>query len=724
MSCQKGRFTIPGESGCEALTLKMAEKWGADAIRDSDGTILSEDILNSNYKIYSTICLIRDHNEWATENPDKLQQTFLMAGPIMAVSNTLDIWLLKQFFQDQFKVNDSPEALKYWQVFDRTEGNEIPIESWDYCAATGIVTINKTIPFHEYSVNFLAYTIWEQISMYNHVTNHWNSEHLMPIDPIYPETRNFIRGWLKEWCETHPHTDVVRFTSMFYNFTWIWGESEKNRTLFSDWGSYDFTVSPYALTLFKKKYGYSLSSEDFINKGNFQATNMPATKHKRDWMNFINSFVVKYGKELVDVVHSYGKKAYVFYDDSWIGVEPWGKRFHQFGFDGLIKCAFSGFEARLCGDVNIPVHELRLHPYLFPVGLGGTPTFMEGGHPMEDARKYWINIRRGILRTSIQRIGLGGYLHLTEEFPDFQNYIEEIADDFRRIASYHDLGEPYILSPKVAVLHYWGKLRSWTCSGHFHETYMHVLIHIIEALSGMPFKVDFIDFDDVKDGKLKKYDVVINAGREGSAWSGGEQWRDSCIVSEVSRFVDNGGVFIGVQDPSAIEGFSHYFRMAAVLGIDKDAGEKVCHGKPCFELEKIDRLLPEGVRISAEKGIYLWDFNTKVLIESGGIPALTVHSFGKGIGIYLGGFSYSNANTRLLMNLILLSLNTNRTKLKMPENTLYITDNPDTECTYFPNSGVLVVINNSNIDQHTKIKTQNGTIEIIIPAFGQKEIVI
>ena len=103
MSCQKGRFTIPGESGCEALTLKMAEKWGADAIRDSDGTILSEDILNSNYKIYSTICLIRDHNEWATENPDKLQQTFLMAGPIMAVSNTLDIWLLKQFFQDQFK---------------------------------------------------------------------------------------------------------------------------------------------------------------------------------------------------------------------------------------------------------------------------------------------------------------------------------------------------------------------------------------------------------------------------------------------------------------------------------------------------------------------------------------------------------------------------------------------------------------------------------------------
>ena len=33
----KGGFTLPGEAGYEDLTLKMAEKWGADVIRDSDG---------------------------------------------------------------------------------------------------------------------------------------------------------------------------------------------------------------------------------------------------------------------------------------------------------------------------------------------------------------------------------------------------------------------------------------------------------------------------------------------------------------------------------------------------------------------------------------------------------------------------------------------------------------------------------------------------------------
>ena len=41
MGKTKGGFTLPGESGYEKLTLEMAEKWGADVIRDSDGTELS-----------------------------------------------------------------------------------------------------------------------------------------------------------------------------------------------------------------------------------------------------------------------------------------------------------------------------------------------------------------------------------------------------------------------------------------------------------------------------------------------------------------------------------------------------------------------------------------------------------------------------------------------------------------------------------------------------------
>lgn len=212
---------------------------------------------------------------------------------------------------------------------------------------------------------------------------------------------------------------VVRFTSLFYNFVWIWGSNERNRNLFTDWGSYDFTVSPLALKEFEKEYRYALTAEDFVHQGKFQVTHMPATPSKRDWMDFIHKFVVSFGKELIEITHNYGKKAYVFYDDSWIGVEPYGPHFSEFGFDGLIKCVFSGYEVRLCAGVDVPVHELRLHPYLFSVGLGGAPTFQEGGNPTRDAKEYWNHVRRVLLRVPIQRIGLGGYLHLAEDFPDF-----------------------------------------------------------------------------------------------------------------------------------------------------------------------------------------------------------------------------------------------------------------------------------------------------------------
>ena len=51
MGKTKGGFTLPGESGYEKLTLEMAEKWGADVIRDSDGTELSPEIINAGFVI-------------------------------------------------------------------------------------------------------------------------------------------------------------------------------------------------------------------------------------------------------------------------------------------------------------------------------------------------------------------------------------------------------------------------------------------------------------------------------------------------------------------------------------------------------------------------------------------------------------------------------------------------------------------------------------------------
>lgn len=708
-----GGFTLPGEADHEALTLELARRWGADVIRDSDGTWLSDDILNAGYGIYSTICIIREHNEFAWQHPECLQQTFLSTEPQTALEpGEMTVDLLAGFFRDQFQVNDTDDAMKYWQVWDRTAGGLLEREDWRY--DSGRVTVLSPVPFHSYTVSFLAWRVWEEISMYNHVTNGWEKEHLMPIDPRLPVAQEYLYSWLDNWCREHPATTVVRFTSMFYNFVWIWGGDARRRNIFTDWGSYDFTVSIKALEDFAAEYGYSLTAEDFINGGKLQVTHMPPTAHKRDYMDFTQRFVADFGRKLVDLVHRWGKRAYVFYDDSWVGVEPYGRHFPEFGFDGIIKCVFSGYEVRLCAGVPVRTHELRLHPYLFPTGLGGAPTFMKGGDPAGDAMRYWLQVRRALLRAKIDRIGLGGYLHLVEDFPDFVDCVEEIAEEFRAIRALHEGGAPAALPLNVAVLHSWGGLRPWTLSGHFHETCMHDLIHVLESLSGLSVNVSFLSFEDVKRGALSEdTDVVINAGRAGSAWSGGDVWADPDLVTRLTAWTARGGVFLGIGEPSACPGGWGYFRMREVLGIDRDTGARVCHGAWQFDVENVPGLLPEGCGVRGLDGLYLTDGAAQVLArdEESGLPSITAHRFGEGCGVYLSSFQVGTANTRMLLHLMLWASGRG-----LRQN--WLTDDPAAECAWYPARRALAVINNTADSRTVRVTTDTGTAEVMLPPCG------
>ena len=695
-------FTLPGEAGYEALTLELAKRWGADVIRDSDGTKLSPEITEAGYRIYSTLCIIREHNAFALAHPDAQQQTFLCSKAVTAEGTDVVIPLMDGYFTEQLAINESPDALRYMQVYDRTENAEV---TSGFTYADGAVRLQNATPWHQYTVSFLAYRIWEEINMYNHTTNGWTSEHLRQLDPRHPAAWQFLQDWLESWCVQNPQTDVVRLTSLFYNFVWIWGADTRNRHLFTDWASYDFTVSPAALDEFKAQYGYALTAEDFVNGGKHQATHMPPTPAKRDYMDFIQAFVAEKAKALVDIIHRHGKQAYVFYDDSWVGMEPCGKRFASIGFDGLIKCVFSGFECRLCACADVPVHELRFHPYLFPVGLGGLPTFSEGGEPEKDALRYWRSVRRALLRQPVDRIGLGGYLHLTMNYPKFVDAITEISDEFRRIRALHESGAPHTLPCRVAVLHTWGSLRSWTLSGHFHETDRHALIHINEALSGLPVDVRFLSFEDVLSGALRDCDVVINAGRMGDAWSGGDAWRNPALVAELTRFVHEGGTFIGVGEPSAVSGYDHTLRMAHVLGVDVDKGERVCHGRWQFD---VDRDIPIAVCADAlghNPNVLLTDGDTRVLCEKGGVPQMTIHDFGRGKAVYMSRFTVSPAATRMLLDTLVYCCGLDP---------LYLSDSALVETAYYPASRTLVALNNAEDETSAAIRTPQGDLRVTL----------
>ena len=78
MSQNKGRVTIPTDVDVIQETLNLAERWGADAVRDCDGTDFPVELKDAGMKVYSTYYTTRKDNAWAKANPDEIQQMYVM----------------------------------------------------------------------------------------------------------------------------------------------------------------------------------------------------------------------------------------------------------------------------------------------------------------------------------------------------------------------------------------------------------------------------------------------------------------------------------------------------------------------------------------------------------------------------------------------------------------------------------------------------------------------
>lgn len=62
---RKGRITIPTDENFVEGTKKIADLWGADAVRDCDGTHLPKNALEITDKVYNTYFVVRGDNAWA-----------------------------------------------------------------------------------------------------------------------------------------------------------------------------------------------------------------------------------------------------------------------------------------------------------------------------------------------------------------------------------------------------------------------------------------------------------------------------------------------------------------------------------------------------------------------------------------------------------------------------------------------------------------------------------
>ena len=132
MANRQGRVTIPTDLDVISQTHEIMKRWGADAIRDCDGTDFPSELSKIDAKVYSTYYTTRKDNEWALANPDEIQQMYLMTPFYTATGAELTISLMKGLYPDMLKVNDRDDIARWWEVIDRTSGEVVPTVSYNF----------------------------------------------------------------------------------------------------------------------------------------------------------------------------------------------------------------------------------------------------------------------------------------------------------------------------------------------------------------------------------------------------------------------------------------------------------------------------------------------------------------------------------------------------------------------------------------------------------------
>ncbi|MEG1894962.1 MAG: 1,3-beta-galactosyl-N-acetylhexosamine phosphorylase [Oscillospiraceae bacterium] len=698
-----GRVTIPTDLDVVPQTLELVKRWGADAIRDCDGTAYPEELKTLDVKVYSTYYTTRKDNAWARANLDEVQQCYIMTSFKTATEKTLSITLMQGLYPDMLKVNTRDDIKRWWEVIDRTTGQVVPTDHWHYDEKSGAVVLTQPKQFHEYTVSFLAYIMWDPVHMYNAVVNDWKDvEKQITFDVRQPKTHAYSMERLRKFCRANPHVNVIRYTTFFHQFTLLFDEQAREK--FVDWYGYSASVSPYILQQFEQEVGYKFRPEFIIDQGYMNNQYRIPSKEFKDFQSFQRREVCKLAKEMVDITHQEGKEAMMFLGDHWIGTEPFMDEFAEIGLDAVVGSVGNGSTLRLISDIKgVKYTEGRFLPYFFP------DTFHEGGDPVKEAKVNWVTARRAILRKPIDRIGYGGYLKLACDFPEFVDYVESVCDEFRTLYDNAKGTTPHCVKT-VAVLNSWGKMRAWGAHMVHHALYQkqnYSYAGIIESLSGAPFDVRFISFEDVTSNPdmLKDIDVIINVGDAYTAHSGGENWKDEALVTAIKEFVYNGGGFIGVGEPTACQHQGRFFQLAGVLGVEKENGFTLNYDKynweenPHFILEDCTKGVDFG---EGEKNIYALA-GTKILVQRDKEVQLAVNDFGDGRAVYISGLPYSFENSRLLYRSIMWASHAEKDLRK------WYSENFNVEVHAYVKNKKYCVVNNTYEPQSTTIYKGDGT---------------
>ena len=433
---RKGRVTIPTDVDVVPETLEILERWGADAIRDCDGTDYPE---AAQERGRQGVLHLLHHPKG-----QRLGQGKPGRGAAVLHHDRLSIPPARRAAVHPPDEGHQPgaDAGEYPGRHQALVGGRwtappasvVPPQDWRYDEESGSVVLDMPVArFHEYTVSFLAYLIWDPVHMYNAVTNGWKDfEHQITFDVRQPKTHKYTMERLRKFIAEHPYVNVIRYTTFFHQFTLVFDELKREK--YVDWYGYSACVSPLYPGAVRAG-GWATSSAP--SSSSTRATTTTSTGCPQQGIQGLSGLPAPRGGQAGQGDGGHHPRAGQGGHD--VPGRPLDRHRAVHGRSSRPLAWMPWWAAwatartlRLISDIpGVKYTEGRFLPYFFP------DTFHEGGDPVREAKENWVTARRAILRKPIDRIGYGGYLKLACAVPGVHRLCGERVQRVPRAVRQH-----------------------------------------------------------------------------------------------------------------------------------------------------------------------------------------------------------------------------------------------------------------------------------------------
>ena len=188
-----------------------------------------------------------------------------------------------------------------------------------------------------------------------------------------------------------------------------------------------------------------------------------------------------------------------------------------------------------------------------------------------------------------------------------------------------------------------------------------------------------------------------------TSFSGASEW-DEKVIAALRQYVDEGGAFIGVGEPSALLKNGHFFQIYDVLGVDKEVGFTMHYDKYNWKEHRTHFITEDLTREDWGENVndvYAFE-GTTILREKDLHVNLAVNDYGLGRAVYINGLPFSFENARLLYRAIFYATHKEKEMYK------WFSTNYNVEVNVYPSTKSFCVVNNTYEPQKTTVYKGDG----------------